>query len=93
MLIMLASSIMRTTLNLDPPVLADLKRIQRQTGKPLGEIASELLASAIGKPSAGSAPRAPFRWTSRAMRPLVDLADKDALYAALDRPSAESPEP
>jgi len=39
----------RTTINLDDPVLADLKRLQRKEGKPLGELASELLASAIAE--------------------------------------------
>ena len=28
--------------------------------------------------------RPPFRWTSRPMKALVDLADKEAVYAALD---------
>jgi hypothetical protein len=36
----------RTTLNLDGPVLAELKRLQREEGKPLGDLASELLAAA-----------------------------------------------
>jgi hypothetical protein len=37
-------------------------------------------------------PTAPaFRWKSRPMRSLVDLADKDAVYAILDRPDPTSP--
>jgi formate dehydrogenase maturation protein FdhE len=81
----LASHIMaRTTLNLDDPVLADLKRLQRKEGKPLGDLASELLASAIASRKSSAAPVARLQWTSRGMGALVDLDDKEALYRALD---------
>jgi hypothetical protein len=46
---------------------------------------SRLLADALagrGKPKTAPA----FRWRSRAMGALVDLADKEALYALLDQP-------
>ena len=83
---MLTSRIMaRTTLNLDDPVLADLKRLQRKEGKPLGDLASELLASAIASRKSSAAPVARLQWTSRGMgAALVDLNDKEALYRALD---------
>ena len=49
----------------------------------MGAVVSELLADALGRrrPTRG---RTPFRWTSRPMNALVDLADKEAVYAALD---------
>jgi len=75
----------RTTLNLDGPVLADLKRLQRKEGKSLGDLASELLASAIASRKSSIATAPIFRWTSRPMGALIDLDDKEALFAALDK--------
>jgi hypothetical protein len=75
----------RTTLNLDGPVLADLKRLQRKEGKSLGDLASELLASAIASRKSSTATAPAFRWTSRPMGALIDLEDKEALFAALDK--------
>ena len=40
----IASRIMRTTIDLDPGVLRDLKARARREGKSLGRVASELLA-------------------------------------------------
>jgi hypothetical protein len=81
----LASRIMpRTTLNLDGPVLADLKRLQRKEGKPLGDLASELLATAIAERKSSTATSVRLRWTSRPMGALVDLDDKEALFASLN---------
>ena len=74
----------RTTLNLDGPVLADLKRLQRKEGKPLGDLASELLAAAIAARKSATTPAARLQWASRPMGALVDLDDKEALFAALD---------
>ena len=71
----------RTTLDLDDGVLRELKERRRREGKPLGVIASELLAEAM----AVERPRRPdFVWTSQPMGARVDLEDKDALWAVLD---------
>lgn len=75
---------MRTTLDLEKPVLEGLKRLQKEEKLPLGKIASRLLAEALaGKRSAQ--PKRPFKWVSADMGAKVDLADKDALYRELDR--------
>lgn len=74
----------RTTLSLDDAVLADLKRLQRKEGKPLGELASELLASAIAERKHATVHPLRLQWTSRPMGALVDLDDKEALFAALE---------
>ena len=66
-------------------MLKELRELQRREGGSLGALVSRLLTDAL----AGRGKRAPapaFRWTSRPMRSLVDLADKDAVYAILDRP-------
>lgn len=74
---------MRTTLDIENAVLKELRELQRREGGSLGEIVSRLLADALGnKPKR---PISPFAWTSRPMETLVDLADKDLVYAILDR--------
>lgn len=83
MLALLSSHIMRTTLDLDDPILREISAIHEKEGRPMGAIVSELLAEALARRRA-SRPRPPFRWTSRPMRALVDLTDKEAVYAALD---------
>jgi hypothetical protein len=73
----------RTTLDIDPTVLSELRRRQADDGRTLGEIASELLDWAL---SAEAARRSnpPLRWKSQRMGARVDLEDKDALHRALD---------
>ncbi len=74
---------MRTTLDIDDPVLRELKRRQRAEGKSLGKVASELLARALAEPGEAKA-TAKFEWIAQAMGARVDLADKEALYQAMD---------
>jgi len=74
---------MRTTLDIDDPILREVKAIHQKEGRSMGAVVSELLADALARRR--TPPRKPsFRWTSRPMNALVDLADKDAMYAALD---------
>jgi hypothetical protein len=74
---------MRTTLDIDGPILKEVKAIHEREGRSMGSIVSELLAEALARrrPRRG---RPPFRWTCRPMKSLVDLADKEAVYAILD---------
>lgn len=75
---------MRTTLDIEAPVLKELKELQKREGGTLGSLVSRLLAQALARkgPSAAT----PFAWYSQPMHAIVDLADKDAVYAILDRP-------
>ena len=75
---------MRTTLDIDSPVLRELKALREREGRSLGALASELLAEALARRRPARTPSS-FRWTSRPMRARIDLADKDALYAELDK--------
>jgi hypothetical protein len=76
---------MRTTLDIDTPILREVKAIHEKEGRSMGAVVSELLADALGRRRGSRTSRpAMFRWTSRPMNALVDLADKDAVYAALD---------
>ena len=72
---------MRTTLDLDPTVLAELKRRREVEGKSLGVIASELIQQALAAVPRG---RPDFVWQSQALELRVDIEDKDALWRALD---------
>lgn len=74
----------RTTLDIDTPILEEIKRMQKKEKKSLGALVSHLLAEALANRSRHRAPRREFRWVSRAMGSRIDISDKDALYAALD---------
>jgi hypothetical protein len=77
----------RTTLDIDAPLLKELKNLQKEQGRSLGRIVSQLLAEALAQRK--TAPPAPgLQWVSRPMHALVDLADKEAIYAVLDRRDA-----
>jgi hypothetical protein len=55
----------------------------KKEGRSMGAIVSELLAEALARRRA-SRNKPSFGWTSRPMRALVDLADKEAVHAILD---------
>ena len=80
----LTSIIMRTTLDIDDPILREVKAIHEKEGRSMGAVVSELLADALGRRRGSGTRPTKFHWTSRPMKALVDLADKDAVYAALD---------
>jgi hypothetical protein len=82
-LLPLTSRIMRTTIDIDDPILREVKAIRQREGRSIGAVVSELLAEALARrrPSRG---RPSFRWTSRSMKARVDLTDKETIYAALD---------
>ena len=77
---------MRTTLDLEKPVLDGLKSLQKKEKLPLGKIASRLLAEALDRESSRKPSTTRFEWTSSPMRSKVDLADKDAIYRAMETP-------
>lgn len=81
---LIASSIMtRTTLDLDPSVLAQLRRRAVAERKSMGQLASERLAVSLGHETVAQGPA--FAWPRSHMgRPKVDLEDRDALWRALD---------
>lgn len=71
----------RTTVDIDPTVLAELKRRQRREGKSLGRLVSELLARGLdGDPLPAPAP---FAWISAPMSAKVDLDHPEAVRRAL----------
>ncbi len=78
---------MRTTIDIDDPILKEIKRLQRREGKSLGRLVSDLLAHALAdiRREPRSTP-APLRWIAKPMGARVDLSDKHALLDAMDLP-------
>lgn len=77
---------MRTTIDIDDPILRDLKELQRIEGKSLGRLASDLLAQAISE-RRGAMRRVAepeVRWIAAPMAARIDLSDKNALLDAID---------
>lgn len=72
----------RTTVDIDASVLRELKRRQKELGKSLGALISELLAGALQSPE----PATPVElaWTSKSMGALIDLEDKEAVRRATE---------
>ncbi len=75
---------MRTTIDLDPLVLAALKERQQREGKTLGVLVSELLSKALADEM--PEPTVDFHWPVKSMGALIDINDKEALWAVLDEP-------
>jgi len=76
---------MRTTVDIDAPILKDLKRIKQKEGKSLGRLISDLLALSLGERKSTKAPAKATPWISKAMGVRIDLADREALYAAMEQ--------
>ncbi|HET8931547.1 MAG TPA: hypothetical protein VFN21_12880 [Acidimicrobiales bacterium] len=72
----------RTTLDIDDGVLRELKARRQRENKPLGVVASELLARALDE---DPVPPSDLSWVTGSMGAKVDLEDRDAVWAALDR--------
>lgn len=73
----------RTTLNLDPSVLKELRERSARERRSIGELASQLLARELREEGQ---PAPPFSWVSRDLgQPAVDLEDKEALRAVLEK--------
>jgi len=74
----------RTTINIDDPILREIKDLQKKEGRTIGKIISQLLAEALAQRKTGrEAPK--LKWVSRPMHARLDLADKEAIYAVLAR--------
>ena len=76
-------------MDIETPVLKDQRELQRREGGTLGQLVSRLLAEALARrPTKPAAPV--FEWKSRPMGARVDLANKEVVYAILDRADREA---
>jgi len=76
---------MRTTLDINTPILNELKVLQKRERKALGSLVSELLAEALNQRHQKEKAPALFTWKTKAMSARVDLQDKEALWSVLDK--------
>lgn len=74
----------RTTIDIDHPILMEIKRLQKSRGQTMGSLVSQLLAEALDarRSRVGDGPT--ITWQSRPMRARVDVADKDAVWRVLE---------
>ena len=75
---------MRITLDIDDPILRDLKQLQQREGKSLGRLVSDLLGASLATRRQGSSGPAAFHWAHQAMVARADLRDMDAVLDAMD---------
>jgi hypothetical protein len=75
---------MRTTVDIDDPILKEVKSLGKKEGKSLGRVVSDLLAG--GLEAHRSAPRRSKArpWITRPMTSRVNLEDKEAVHAAME---------
>jgi hypothetical protein len=73
---------MKTTLILPDHVVRELKRRAARRGETLSAIVAETLRRGLAQPDEAPAP--PPLPRHRMGRPLVDVADRDALYRAME---------
>lgn len=77
---------MRTTINIDDPILRRLKKLQRRSQKSLGRLVSDLLAEALANEPSRKQRTVEFSWISKPMRASINLSDKCAGLDAMDDP-------
>jgi hypothetical protein len=75
---------MRTTLDLEKPVLEGPKELQKTDKRSLSKLASSLLAEALSQRAKTKETPVALSWTSSDMGMKLDLSDKEALYRVLD---------
>jgi hypothetical protein len=78
---------MRTTIDIDDPILKELKRLQRRERISLGRLVSDLLAQSLSSRRESEPARVPFQWTAKSMGARIDLEDKHAVLDAMDTDS------
>jgi hypothetical protein len=74
---------MRTTLDIEKPVLVNLKELARKRRRSMSCMASDLLAEALSRAETSS-PSPVFSWNSKNMGARVEVDDKEAIYELLD---------
>ena len=75
---------MRTTVDIDDPILKDLKSIGKKEGKSLGRLISDLLAESLDRRKSERKPPPSPEWITQKMDARLNLADREAVYAAME---------
>lgn len=69
----------RTTVNIEDPLLRELKSLSKAENLSLAEIVSETIALGLAARKRAKKASPVFRWVSQSLEPLVDMRDKDCL--------------
>ncbi len=80
----------RTTVDIDAPILRDLKRLTKQRKQPLGRVVSDLLGEALANLREQKPRPRSLQWTSQPMHARVDLDDKEAVWRELDERTGDA---
>jgi hypothetical protein len=72
---------MRTTVDIDDPILKDLKKIQKREDRSLGRLISDLLAQALAERKSVKTPTRAPQWISKGMGARIDIA----VYTAMEQ--------
>lgn len=75
---------MRTTIDIDDPILEEVRRLKEKEEKTLGGVVSELLAEGLAARKERRQQPVKFEWPSQDLEPRIDLDDKEALWALFD---------
>ncbi len=72
-------------MDIDDPILKEVKSLGKKEGKSLGRIVSDLLARGLRTRETAGKKRKARRWITRPMASRVELTDKEVVYAAMER--------
>ena len=75
---------MRITIDIDDPILAELKQLQRHERVPLGRLVSDLLLQSLASRRETKPAPVEFQWTAKSMGARFDVKDKHAVLGAMD---------
>jgi hypothetical protein len=75
---------MRITIDIDDPILKELKWLQRRERKSLGRLVSDLLAQSLASSRQTTRDEPRFEWFAKSMGARIDIADKEAVLDAVD---------
>lgn len=75
----------RTTIDIDAPILDEIRRIHRDENRSMGRVVSDLLAEALAIKRERKEKPTRFIWQTRPLGARIDLEDKDTLYGALEK--------
>lgn len=78
---------MRTTVDIDDPILRELKSIGQKEGKSLGRLISDLLADSLDRRKSERGPPPSPEWITQKMDARLNLADREAVYEAMEAKS------
>lgn len=79
----------RTTVDIEAPILRELKALGQREGRPLGKLISELVAEALAQRREPHQPPPHLTWIAKPMHARIDWADAAALAAILDQDDQE----